>query len=769
MGGPVASGQRGERGRLEARRDHGTAALGQHGVQAGGPTRVEEERDVLEVGAALGHGELGHPRPDGGDGVGVREHGGLRVAGRARRRPQHVRRVGGELGLERLGPLGVQQLAPVEEEGVGAAEADDMRDGDLLEHGSGQRGLGGVDGEGGRFDDAEVGGEVGSREADVQGRADEPARCTGEEVDEVLAAVRRQHGDAITRCEPETLPAARVRSTSSASSLHVQVRPSGTTTACSAPKCMTLRRNRSPTSILPPWVRDDTEPNVVPEPEEAPCRSCLTSSATSPAASRNATGPSTIAGGFASPRLTGAPTASRWAFAERGLARGDRVALLAANDAEFLEIQVGAQRAGVVLVPLNYRLALPELAWIVEDCAPALAIVGTGHGEVGTQLPAPDFLHYGGAGPGDDYEEVVLGTDPLDDSPALEADTAATVLYTSGTTGKPKGAVLTNLAVWARCYANGAEIRVRPGDVFCQTLPMFHIAANLAYAHVHAGATLVLQRAFDPVGLVKLMSDESVTQVLLVPTTINVMVNLPGIDDVEFPSLRMVQYGASPIAPELLRRALRVFRCEFLQFFGMTETSGCSLLRPEDHDPDDEAKLASAGTDATGFETRVVDADDRPVGPGVVGEIVTRGPAVMREYWNRPVETAEALRGGWMHTGDLGYRDERGYLHVSDRLKDMIVTGGENVYPREVEDVLFAHPAVLDAAVIGVPDTRWGERVHAVIVLRPGADVSADELSAHVRARLAGYKVPKTVEFVDDLPKNVTGKVLKRELRASYT
>jgi acyl-CoA synthetase (AMP-forming)/AMP-acid ligase II len=212
-----------------------------------------------------------------------------------------------------------------------------------------------------------------------------------------------------------------------------------------------------------------------------------------------------------------------------------------------------------------------------------------------------------------------------------------------------------------------------------------------------------------------------------------------------------------------------VFGCEFTQFFGMTETSGCTLLRAADHDPERHPeRLASAGTETISFEVRVVGPDDRELPPGEVGEIVCRGPAVMTEYWGRPDATAEALRGGWMHTGDLGLRSADGYVYVTDRLKDMVVSGGENVYPREVEDVLFAHPAVAEAAVIGVPDERWGERVHAVVVVRDGATVTDDELLAYCKAHLAGYKCPKTVERLSVLPRNVTGKVLKTELRSPY-
>ena len=285
-------------------------------------------------------------------------------------------------------------------------------------------------------------------------------------------------------------------------------------------------------------------------------------------------------------------------------------------------------------------------------------------------------------------------------------------------------------------------------------------------AFTFSGSTILLLKEFSVEAVVEALHAHAVTHVLLVPATINVINHHPGIDDEHFPHLELVIYGASPIAPEVLRRALDVFGCGFFQLYGMTETCACSILRPDAHDPELRAGLlASAGTDAITFETLVVDGDGRPCPVGTVGEIVTRGPAVMTGYWDDPDETASALRGGWMHTGDLGYRSEEGYLYVTDRLKDMIITGGENVYPREIEDALYAHPDVLEAAVIGVPDEEWGERVHAIVVRKPGVTISADDLVAHCRQQLARYKCPKSVAFADSLPKNATGKVLKKELR----
>lgn len=456
------------------------------------------------------------------------------------------------------------------------------------------------------------------------------------------------------------------------------------------------------------------------------------------------------------------------ALAARGVAAGDRVALLALNEVEYLEIQVAAQRLGAILVPLNYRLAVPELAFIVADAGARLLIHGPTQAAAAAELGLPT-LHLGDDGVGDPYEAALAAHPDPERRGPLDAEAAACILYTSGTTGRPKGAVLSNLALYARAAAHGVELPIAPGDVFVQTLPMFHIASNLSYGFTYCGATNVLVRAFDAEAVMATVAAHAATHVLLVPTTINMICHHPVAAAADVTSLRTVLYGASPIAPEVLRRAIEVFGCGFVQFFGMTETSGCTLLRADDHDPVRfPERLASAGTDTVSFETMVVGPDDVELPPGEVGEVVTRGPAVMTGYWNQPEATAEALRNGWMHTGDLGYRAADGYLYVTDRLKDMIVSGGENVYPREVEDVLFEHPDVLDAAVIGVPDERWGERVHAVVALRPGRTVEASALQTFCRERLAAYKCPRSVAIVDELPRNVTGKVLKRELRAAH-
>ncbi len=458
------------------------------------------------------------------------------------------------------------------------------------------------------------------------------------------------------------------------------------------------------------------------------------------------------------------------AFRNAGLRPGDRVALLALNEIEYLEIQVAAQRARVILVPLNYRLAVPELAYIVADSTPTLLIHGPRLAEQAAALDVPTVWHLGDAGTGASYEAALAAADPGGACPVpIRAEEASSLLYTSGTTGRPRGAILSNHALWSRVNMFGLEIEIDPSDVFLQVLPMFHMAAHVTYAFTYRGATSVMMRTFDPAGTVDLLGDHAASHVLLVPTMINLVAEHLLEQPVTLDALRMVLYGASPISPEVLRRAMATLRCDFLQFYGMTETAGSSLLRPADHDPDRfPERLASAGTDSLSFDTRIVDLDDKDVAVGEIGEIISRGPSVMDGYWNDPDATAHALRGGWMHTGDLGYRSEDGYLYIADRLKDMIISGGENVYPREIEDVLYEHASVLEAAVIGVPSERWGEAVHAVVAVRGEDPPTAEQLLEHCRGRLANYKVPKSVEFVPELPKNATGKVLKRVLRVEH-
>ncbi|MEY9211775.1 AMP-binding protein [Thermobifida halotolerans] len=454
-------------------------------------------------------------------------------------------------------------------------------------------------------------------------------------------------------------------------------------------------------------------------------------------------------------------------FRDSGLRPGDRVALLAANELEYPEIQAACLRSGFALVPLNTRLAERELRFILSDCAPDLLIAGRGEERRAAALAAEvGIAHVLGLGTPEDlpsYDAALRGATADPDADPDDPELPATILYTSGTTGSPKGAVVDRLGFTARVMTNAVELEARADDVHQASLPMFHIAAFLSYAHIAVGATVVMLPEFAPDAALRVMERERVTTTVLVPTTIAMLLESDLIHKVDLSALRLIVYGGSSIEPGPLRRALERFGCGFHQQYGMTETGGQTILRPADHDPADTEKLSSGGTEAVGLEVMVVDEEDTPVPRGEVGEVICRGPSVMLRYWNRPEATAEALRGGWFHTGDMGYRDSRGYLHITDRRNDMIITGGENVYPREVEAVLAEHPDIAEVAVVGAPDPKWGQVVTAVLVGQAPPDA---ELTAWTRERLAGYKVPRRWERVERLPRNVTGKVLKHQLRA---
>jgi acyl-CoA synthetase (AMP-forming)/AMP-acid ligase II len=452
------------------------------------------------------------------------------------------------------------------------------------------------------------------------------------------------------------------------------------------------------------------------------------------------------------------------ALRARGADGGARVALLARNEPEYFEIQLAAQRAGALLVPLNYRLATAELRAIVADCEPALLIHGSECAEQAAELDVPGTWELGGA-----YEAMLDDCDSPVERRPLDSSVPCSILYTSGTTGRSKGAVISNGALSARVNLFAIELSIAPGDSLLFPIPLFHTSSALAYAFTYLGCTVALMREFDAAGAVAALRDHGVSHAVFVPTMLGRVVEHLIAEPTRLDSLRRVMYGGSAVAPDLLRRAFSALGCDFVQGYGLTEAINASVLRADDHDPDGKPELlASAGTAAISYEVRVVDEDGCELGPDEVGEIVLRGPCVMDGYWQSPDDTASALRGGWLHTGDLGRRSSDGYLYITDRLKDVIVSGGENVYSREVEDALYSHPAVFEAVVVGVPSPAWGESVHAEVVRRPGTSIDPDELIAHCRARLAGYKTPKSVNVVEELPKSASGKILKREVRDKY-
>jgi acyl-CoA synthetase (AMP-forming)/AMP-acid ligase II len=456
--------------------------------------------------------------------------------------------------------------------------------------------------------------------------------------------------------------------------------------------------------------------------------------------------------------------ASRLAGALRaaGLRRGDRIALLARNRAEHLELMVAAQRGGFILVPLNWRLTPGELAAVVADCRPALLVHAASFAETAAVLDVPRRWPLE-----QDYAGRLAATAPAPREP-IDPGTLCEILYTSGTTGTAKGAMVTNRGHLARMCTVALELRIAPGHVFLQVMPMFHIMVIFTHAFAFRGARNVILPGFDAAQVFSSIGEHRVTHTALVPTAIDALAGSPHRATAACSSLLTILYGASPITTAGLRRALASFDCDFHQIYGMTEVGTATILGPNEHDPDRRPGLmSSAGRDMSLVEIGIVGPDGQACPDGGTGEIVISGPGVTEGYWDNPAATAAVLRDGWLHSGDIGRRDGEGYIFVTDRLKDIIITGGENVSPREVEAVLEQHPDVQECAVIGLPDERYVERVHAVIVLSPGRGLDEPSLRAHCAQRLAGYKCPRSYATADRLPRNAVGKLLRKDLRAA--
>jgi acyl-CoA synthetase (AMP-forming)/AMP-acid ligase II len=460
-----------------------------------------------------------------------------------------------------------------------------------------------------------------------------------------------------------------------------------------------------------------------------------------------------------------------------GVQTQDRVAYLSKNTDHFLPFLLGACKARTTLAPFNFRLAAPEIARLIEDSGARFLFVGPDAAELAEAAIAPlaakpclIALGFDRAGlrRHDAWAEGAAETDPR-----LEADPDDDVvqLYTSGTTGLPKGVRLTNrnyLAVF-ELVATFRGLDYAAGDTVLAAMPFFHVAGvNIALVAMASGARSAIVRDIAPDLILGLIDREKVNHAFLAPAIILMLMQSSNIATADLSSMKVLSYGASPISEDLLAKAKSRFRCDFVQFYGMTETTGAgTFLSGEAHDPT-LGKLRSCGIAWPGIEVKIVDPEGREAPPGEVGEVRIRGPVVMKGYWKQPDASAASVRDDWMLTGDAAYMDDDGYVFIYDRVKDLIVTGGENVYPAEVENALFGHPAIADAAVIGVPDEKWGEAVKAFVVARPGAPRDAADIIAWVRAQIAHYKAPKSVDFVDAIPRTVTGKILRRQLRDPF-
>jgi acyl-CoA synthetase (AMP-forming)/AMP-acid ligase II len=464
-----------------------------------------------------------------------------------------------------------------------------------------------------------------------------------------------------------------------------------------------------------------------------------------------------------------------------GLGRGERVGVLMPNCPQLLESMFATWKAGGCVVPLNARFQREELVYHLADPRARAVIFSEEYREtvaaVRDRVPTVErFICVGEPLPGQlAYDELVTeDPGPAGDTGAADDD-LAWLFYTSGTTGRPKGAMLTHGVLTFVSVSWVADLMpLQQEDVGLHAAPLTHGAGFHALALTMKGATQVLLRPphFDPENFCATVERHRVTNAWLVPTQIKMLLNYQELGKWDLSSLRWIVYGGSPMYVEDLKEALRRIGPVFVQIFGQGETPmTATYLRREDHVlmGAAAARLASCGRARSGLEVRVLDERDRELPRGQGGQICVRGASVMKGYWERPEATAETLRGGWLHTGDVGYMDHQGYVYILDRTKDMIISGGANVYPREVEEVLIQHPAVSEACVVGVPHEIWGEAVKALVVLRPGEAVTGEELTRFVGERLADYKKPKSVEFTGELPKNAYGKVLRRDLKARYS
>jgi long-chain acyl-CoA synthetase len=466
-----------------------------------------------------------------------------------------------------------------------------------------------------------------------------------------------------------------------------------------------------------------------------------------------------------------------------GIQKGDVIGILSWNRLEYPEVFGAAMKGGFILAHFNPRLQAEELIHVINDSEARVVFLGPEFGEMIDRIhkrlsKAELFLTFGNVERQMiAYREVLESHSSEEPEPTVKEEDPLVIFYTSGTTGIPRGSIYTHRQKMENTCIKALDIGVEFGDRHLVVLPMFHIGGD---SHIWpfflmGGCNVIMPRpSFDPAEALQMIAEEQITDVHIVPTQLISLLYLPDIEQCDLHCLKRIWYAASPMPTEVLKRGLAVFGPIFMQGYGQTESGpDVTVLSRANHrysgeSTEAQSVLASCGQPCIRVHVRIVDEAGRDVEAGTIGEIIVESKRIMTAYWRKPDETKETIRDGWLYTGDMGYYDEKGFIYIADRKKDMIITGGENVYPKQVEDVLYRHPAVKEAAVIGVPDPYWVERVHALVVLKENAQAAEEDIISFCRECIAHYKAPKSVEFVGSLPKNPQGKILKREIRSKY-
>jgi long-chain acyl-CoA synthetase len=467
----------------------------------------------------------------------------------------------------------------------------------------------------------------------------------------------------------------------------------------------------------------------------------------------------------------------------KGLKKGDRIGVLVHNCHQFIELYFAAAKTGSIFCPYNNHLRQWELKDIIDYSTPKLLFVDGDFSEMInvlkpelTSVESCICLQRPGGSDWEDYENIITQSNAGEPGRKVVEDDVMSIIFTAGTTGKPKGAMRTHRHLMSDAIASAIDLKVEYDEKVLITFPMYHVACEdniVRHSFLPNAIYITKEGGFNPTAVLEYISKERISRCQFVPTMIHSLIQVPDVNKYDLSSLKLILYAGSSMPVELLKQALAIFPCGFAQLYGQTESGPfTTVLKPEDHVLDGKeksmARLASSGKPALNYEIRIVDENDNDVPVGEVGELIGRSEAMMIGYWQMPDETEKKLKNGWLHTGDLARFDEEGYVYIVERKNDMIISGGVNVYPREIEEVLYRHPAVSEASVIGLPDEHWGEVVKAVIVLKSGAQATEDEIKEFCGKNLAGFKKPKSVDFWKELPKSPQGKILKKEIRKQY-